>query len=288
MTRRAWVLFVGMCVFWGIPYLLIRVADASLPPVVLVFGRCAVGGLVLIPPAVRGGAFRDLRPRLGWVILLGFFEVVFPFLLIAFGEQRIPSSLSGLLVASLPIMVFLLGLRLDPAERASGIRVLGLLIGLAGVALLLGFDVGGSESELLGAGMVALATLCYAIGVLLIRFKLAGVSQLGVSARTMICACVVLAVPAAILAPHQVPPLPALAAVLVLGVVCTALAFVAYFNLVQIAGPSRAVLITYVNPAVAVLLGIVVLGERANLVTAAGFCLIVLGSWFATRGAAAA
>lgn len=288
MSGRAWVLFVGMCVFWGIPYLLIRVADESLSPVVIVFGRCAVGGLVLIPFALRRGAFRGLRPRLGWIVVLGFFEVIFPFTLIALGEEWIPSSLSGLLVASLPIMVFLLGLRLDPAERASGIRILGLFLGLAGVAVLLGLDVGGSGGQLLGAGMVVLATLCYAVGALIVRFKLSGVSQLGVSAGTMVWACAVLAVPTAFFAPHQMPPGAALAAVVVLGLVCTALAFVAYFNLIQIAGASRAVLITYVNPAVAVLLGIVVLSEKATLVTAIGFCLIVFGSWFATRRSPAA
>jgi drug/metabolite transporter (DMT)-like permease len=273
-----------MSLLWGIPYLLIRIAVADLSPVVLVFARTAIGALVLAPLAIRLRAFVGLRPLFGWLIVLTMFEVTVPFLLISFGEQHISSSLTGLLIASVPLLVAILAMRVDASERVHGWRLAGLLIGLAGVALVLGLDLGGDRLALLGGVMILLASLCYAAGVLVIRLRLGGVSQVGVAIAPLIVNSIVLAVPAALLAPHTVPPLTVILAVVVLGVACTGGAFVAYFTLIQEAGAARASVVTYINPAVAVALGALLLHEPIGPATIAGFVLIVLGSWLATTG----
>lgn len=284
MTRRAWALFILMSLLWGIPYLLIRIAVADLSPVVLVFARTAIGALVLAPLAIRLRAFVGLRPLFGWLIVLTMFEVTVPFLLISFGEQHIASSLTGLLIASVPLLVAILAVRVDASERVHGWRLAGLLIGLAGVALVLGLDLGGDRLALLGGVMILLASLCYAAGVLVIRLRLGGVSQVGVAIAPLIVNSIVLAVPAALLAPHTLPPLAVILSVVVLGVACTGGAFVAYFTLIQEAGAARASVVTYVNPAVAVALGALLLHEPIGPATIAGFVLIVVGSWLATTG----
>lgn len=284
MSRRAWALFILMSLLWGIPYLLIRIAVADISPVVLVFARTAIGALVLAPLAIRLRAFVGLRALFGWLIVLTMFEVTVPFLLISFGEQHITSSLTGLLIASVPLLVAILAVRVDASERVHGWRLAGLLIGLAGVALVLGLDLGGDRLALLGGVMILLASLCYAAGVLVIRLRLGGVSQVGVAIAPLIVNSIVLAVPAALLAPHTVPSLTVILAVVVLGVACTGGAFVAYFTLIQEAGAARASVVTYINPAVAVALGALLLHEPIGPATIAGFVLIVVGSWLATTG----
>ena len=273
-----------MSLLWGIPYLLIRVAVADLSPVVLVLARTAIGALVLAPLAIRLRAFVGLRPLLGWLLILTMLEVTVPFLLISFGEQHIASSLTGLLIASVPLLVAILAVRFDPSERVRGWRLGGLLIGLIGVALVLGLDLRGDRLALLGGVMILLASLCYAGGVLVIRLRLGGVSQLGVAIAPLVINSILLAVPAALLAPHALPPVTVIAAVVVLGVACTGGAFVAYFTLIQEVGPGRASVVTYINPAVAVALGALLLDEPIGPATVAGFVLIVMGSWLATTG----
>src|SRR5919197_5580648 len=150
MTRRAWLLFTSVSLLWGVPYLFIKVAVAELPPVTVVFVRVAIAALLLWPVAVRRGALRGLRNRLPQLMVLALLEIAIPFLLISMGEQRIASSLTGLLIAALPLFVALLALRFDAAERVRGVRLVGLLLGFSGVAALLGVDVGGDRAQLVG------------------------------------------------------------------------------------------------------------------------------------------
>jgi drug/metabolite transporter (DMT)-like permease len=283
MTRRAWLLFAAVALLWGVPYLFIKVAVAEVPPVTVVFARVALAAALLGPVAARRGALRGLRGRLPQLALLALLEITIPFLLISMGEQRITSSLAGLLIASMPLFVALLALRFDPAERVTGARLLGLLVGIAGVAALLGIDLAGDLSQVAGGAMVLLATLCYATSTLLVKRAFSDVPMLGVVTVATAISALLLAPFALALTPARLPSLNVALALAGLGVLCTAAGLLAYFALIVEAGPSRAAVITYMNPAVAVALGVAVLGEPLTGAILAGFALIIAGSWLSTR-----
>lgn len=285
MDRRAWWLFAAACVLWGIPYLFIAIAvDAGLSPGFLACARTALGFAVLAPLAWRAGAFRGLRAR--WRALLAYttVELVLPLPLIGWGEQRISSSLTAILIASLPLLVAVLVWRLQPSERVAGRRLVGLLVGFAGVVALLGLDVAGHPRELLGAGAVLLATVGYAAGPMIISRRLADLSPLGPVCASLGLAALLLSPLAAATAPTQMPGADGLVAVAVLGVACSAAAFIVFFALIARIGPSRAAIITYLNPVVAVALGVLVLDERPGPAAVAGLLLVLAGSWLATGG----
>jgi drug/metabolite transporter (DMT)-like permease len=285
MTRKGWFLFIAMSVIWGIPYLFIKIAVQELDPAVVVFARVGIAALVLLPIAIQQGALRQLRTRWFIVAALACVQIIAPFLLISYGEQHIASSLTSLLIASDPLLVVLFALRLDPGERVNGLRLLGLLVGMVGVITLLGLDVGGDSQRLLGAALVLLAAACYALSALLVkRPTIATLPGLGVVTVACLTATIVLIPLAATRLPARLPTLEVLASLLVLGLICTALAYVLYFTLIMEVGASRATVITYVNPAVSVLLGVILLGEPLNLPIILGFLLIILGSWFSTGG----
>jgi drug/metabolite transporter (DMT)-like permease len=283
MTRRAWVLFATVSLLWGVPYLFIKVAVAEVPPVTVVFVRVALAAALLAPVAARRGALRGLRGRLPPLVVLSLTEITVPFLLISTGEQRITSSLAGLLIAAMPLFVALLALRFDAAERVSGSRLLGLLLGLGGVALLLGVDLGGDLEQVIGGAMVLLATLCYAGSTLLVKRAFSDVPMLGVVTVATAISSLLLAPFALALTPARLPSINVVLALVALGVLCTAAGLLSYFALIVEAGPSRASVITYMNPGVAVALGVAILGEPLTGGILAGFVLIIAGSWLSTR-----
>jgi drug/metabolite transporter (DMT)-like permease len=285
MTRRGWLLFISMSVIWGIPYLFIKIAVRELDPTVVVFARVGIAAAVLLPVAVQRGVLRQLREHWLVVAALACVQIVGPFLLISYGEQHITSSLTSLLIAADPLFVVLFALRFDPSERASGLRLVGLLIGIVGVIVLLGLDVGGDEQRLLGAVLVLLAAAGYAISALLIkRPTIAVLPTLGVVTVMCITATIVLLPLTLTRLPSKTPSPEVIASLLVLGLICTALAYLLFFALVAEVGASRATVITYVNPAVAVLLGVILLGEPLDAAIIVGFLLIIVGSWLSTGG----
>jgi drug/metabolite transporter (DMT)-like permease len=287
MTRRAWLMFAAVSLLWGVPYLFIKVAVAEVPPVTVVFARVALAALLLGPVAARRGALRGLRGRLPQLAALALLEITIPFLLISMGEQRITSSLAGLLIAALPLFVALLALRFDRAERVGGLRLLGLLLGIGGVTVLLGIDIGADQARFVGAVMVLLATLSYAGSTLLVKRAFSDVPLLGVVTVATAISSLLLAPFAAALTPARLPSLQVVLALAALGVLCTAAGLLLFFALIVEAGPSRAAVITYMNPAVAVTLGVLVLGEPLTGAIIGGFLLIILGSWLSTRRPAA-
>ena len=289
MSGRAWLLFGAVSLVWGVPYFFIKVAvEADVPPAFVAWSRVALAGVLILPLAVRRQALDGLAGRAWAIAAYAGCEIAAPFTLIAVGEQHIASSLTAILIASMPLMVALLSIRFSPADRPTGLRVVGLLVGLAGVVALLGVDVAGEADELLGAALVLVAPLCYATAPIIVNRRLADLDSLGPVAVSLGLAAIVLT-PAAIAAPpDQTPSLDALASIVVLGVVCTALGLVLFFQLIAEAGPSRASVITYVNPLVAVVLGLVVLDEQLGATTAIGTLLILGGSWLATGGRARA
>jgi len=284
LSLRAWSCFAAVSVLWGIPYLFIKLAVEECPPVFVAWGRVAIGAAILLPWAWRKGLLGQLRGRLRWACLWGLTEITIPFPLIAFGETRVSSSLTAILIAAAPLMVALLGEVFDPAERARGAQLVGLLIGLGGVILLMGIDVAGSGAELLGAGAILLGTLCYAVGPFNLRGPLSGADSIGVVAVALTFATVALGPFALTNPPASTPSATAIASIVVLGVLCSAAALVLFAVLVAEVGGGRALVITYVSPVVAVALGVAVLGESLGAGAIAGLLLILAGSWLATGG----
>jgi len=271
-----------MSVIWGIPYLLIKVAVDEVSPVVVVFARCVVGAVILLPWTIAKG---QLRPALRhWRALLLFtvLEMAGPWLLLSYAEQSLSSSLTGLLVATVPFVAALAARLAGEEERLTPVRLLGMGIGVVGIAALLGLDVGGAQ--LLPILAVALTVIGYATGPLVISRSLPDVP--GVAASS-----IALFVTAVVYAPFAVPRLDEIAdasasavvSLVALGAICTALALALFFALIREVGPQRALVITFVNPAVAVLLGVVLLGEPFTLGIAVGLPLVLVGCVLATR-----
>ncbi|MFN2628896.1 MAG: DMT family transporter [Gaiellaceae bacterium] len=283
MSPRGWALFAAVSVIWGMPYLFIKIAvDDGLSPGFLAWSRVTLAALVLLPLAWRAGALRGLPFR--WLALFATLEIAVPFPLIGFGEQRISSSLAAILIATLPLVVACLALRFDHAERPTPTRLAGMLVGLGGVVALVGIDIGGRGAELLGAGAVLFATIGYAAGPLIVKRKLSDADPLGPVTAAMAIASIMLMPFGIGDLPAEVPSREAVASVVVLGLVCSALAFLVFFRLIAEVGPSRATVITYVNPIVALALGVAVLGEDVTAGAVAGLLLILAGSWLATDG----
>jgi drug/metabolite transporter (DMT)-like permease len=236
VSRRGWVLFLTMSVIWGIPYLLIKVAVEELSPATLVFLRCGLAALVLVPLAASRGGLR--APLRHWKPLLAFtlLEMTGPWLLLAYAEQTLTSSLTGLLVATVPIVSVVAGRVVGEDDRLDPLRVAGMVVGLLGVGALLGLDIGGGE--VMAVGAVALTVLGYGTAPLIISRKLGGVSSTGVSAwALLLTALVYLPLAGPRLASEGLPSGTVVGAVLTLALVCTAAALVLFFALIREVGP---------------------------------------------------
>jgi drug/metabolite transporter (DMT)-like permease len=285
MTRKGWLLFIAMSVFWGIPYFFIKIAVGELDPVVVVFARVGIAAIVLLPVAIHQGMLRQFRTKWYIISAFAFVQIIVPFLLITYGEQHIASSLTSLLISADPLLVALFALRFDSSERVGGWRLIGLFIGLVGVIVLLGLDVGGDTQRLLGAIFVLIATACYAISALLVkRPVIALLPRIGVVAIACATATIVLLPLAVTHLPGKVPSPAVIASLIVLGLICTALAYITYMALISEVGASRATVITYLNPVVSVFLGVIILSEPLNVAIIVGFLLIIAGSWLSTGG----
>ncbi len=281
MSRRGWALFAAMSVIWGIPYLLIKVAVGGVPVPVLVLARVGIGSALLLPIAIRRRQLGGLRPRWHWLAAFAAVEIIIPWLLLSEAERKLTSSLSGLLIASVPIIVVVLARLTGGTDRLTVVRWAGLLAGLGGVALLAGPTAAGGDA--LSITEVLLVAVCYATGPLIASRKLGDLPPLGMTAVCLGLASIVYAPLAALTWPTAMPSWPVLGALAGLAVVCTAAAFPLFFRLIAEAGPARASVITYINPAVAVALGVSVLGERFTPAMAGAFVLILGGSVLATR-----
>lgn len=285
MTRRAWMAFAAMSLIWGIPYLLIRIAVRhGVTPGFLAFGRVALAAIVLLVLAWRAGSLRTLRGHWGVMLVYAVAEIVIPFSLIAFGEQRVSSSLTAILISTTPLFAALIAVRFNRSERPTPVRVVGLAAGFGGVVALVGIDVAGSGSELIGAAAILVGAVGYAIGATLVRLRLTALDPRATMGGSLAIAAVLLAPYAALDPPAAVPGPGAIACIVALGLVCTALAFVVYTILIAEAGTTRATVITYINPLVAVALGVSLLGEQLGLGAIAGLLLILAGSWLSTDG----
>ena len=281
MSRRGWLLFAAMGVIWGMPYLLIKVAVGGVSVPVLVCTRVAIGSALLLPTAIRGGHLSKLRGHARWLAAFTLVEIVGPFALLSNAEKHLPSSTSGLLVAAVPIFGAIIAVLLGSADRPTPVRWLGLAIGLGGVAVLAG--PGAGKGGVLPVMEVLGTALGYSIGPLIASRKLAELPPVGVNAVCLGIAAVIYAPFAAFTWPDHWPDGKVLASLAGLGVICTAAAFLVFFALIAEVGPARATVITYVNPAVAVALGVLVLNEPLTAAIGAAFVLVLGGSVLATR-----
>jgi drug/metabolite transporter (DMT)-like permease len=284
---RGWTAFVALGVIWGLPYFFIKIALQEVSPIILAFSRVLLAAVILLPIAWRRGALRNLGKHKGAIVAFGLVEFAVPFSLISLGERWISSSVTGILIAMVPMSIALIQ-RFFGVHEALGVwRVVGLVTGFVGVAALLG--TGSIEGALGWAGVACmlLATICYAIGPLIIQRHMQGLDSIGPLAASLFVASLILLIPAALEFPARLPSAQAMVSIAVLGVVCTAVAMLLMFYLVRHAGASRASVITYINPVVATLLGVWVLNEHLGIGGFVAFALILLGSFLATRGAVA-
>ena len=280
MTARGWILFAAMCVIWGVPYLLIKVAVEDVSPSMLVLARTGIAALLLLPIAAVRDELRVLLPHWRPVLAFAAIEIALPWVLLGSAETRISSSLTALLIAAVPLVGTGIALVTVPRERLTLDRGLGLALGMVGVASIVGLGIEGAS--MVAILQVLAVAVCYAVGPVILQRWLSHLPPLGVIAASLGVSALVYVPITAIAGAGSAPSADALASIVVLAVVCTAIAFLVFFALIAEVGPARATVITYVNPAVALTLGVVVLDESFTIATAVGFGLILLGSVLAT------
>jgi drug/metabolite transporter (DMT)-like permease len=269
-----------MCVIWGIPYLLIRVAVRELAPVTLVFLRTAIGALLLTPVAAVRGELRPLmrhwRPLLAYTAV----EVAIPWVLLARAETKLTSSLTGLLIAAVPLVGALIVTLTGDRERLGGRRWLGLLVGIAGVAAIVGLNLG--QIDVVALVEIGFVAVGYAVGPIILSRSMSDLPAYGVVAASLLLSAIVYAPFAAANWPSAMPSAHVVESVLGLAIICTALAFLVFFALIAEVGPVRATVITYINPAVAAILGVALLDEHLTTGMVVGFALVLTGCVLAT------
>ncbi|HEV7642154.1 MAG TPA: EamA family transporter [Gaiellaceae bacterium] len=280
MSRRGWLLFGAMCVIWGIPYLLIRVAVRELAPVTLVFLRTTIGALLLTPVAAYRGELRPLlrhwRPLLAYTAV----EVAIPWVLLARAETKLTSSLTGLLIAAVPLVGAVIVTLTGERERLGGRRWIGLLVGIVGVAAIVGLNLG--QIDVVALVEIGFVAVGYAVGPIILSRSMTDLPAYGVVAASLLLTGIVYAPFAAANWPTKLPSAHVVESVLGLAVICTALAFLVFFALIAEVGPVRATVITYINPAVAAALGVTLLHEHLTTGMVIGFALVLAGCVLAT------
>ena len=283
MTRRGLILFIALGVAWGIPYLFIKVAVQELEPAMLVLARSALAAILLVPLAIFrheiGPVLRHWKPLLAYTIV----EIIIPWYFLSSAEQHLPSSTAGLLLAAVPLAGVGVAFALGRPSKLSGVNWLGIATGMLGVAALVGLDVEGSD--LVSVAQMAVVAVGYALGPAILSRWMPEVPGVGIVALSLAGAAIAY-IPIVLLTgawPTVVPSPMVIVAVIVLAVVCSALAFLLMVGLISEIGPVKATTITYVNPAVAILAGVIFLGERVTVWTIVGFALVLAGSWLVTR-----
>lgn len=268
-------------VIWGMPYLFIKIAMETFEPATLVLLRVVLAGAILLPIAASRGQLRGLRRHLPWIVLFAIMEIGIAWTFINLAERDLTSSLTALVLATIPTIAAISARVAGLDDRLTGWRLVGLALGFAGVVILVGLDVSGGS--LVAIAFLLIAAVCYATAPLIVDRKLSDVPSMGVIAISMLVNIVIFAIPGVVQWPRTAIPTSAWVSAIVLGLICSALAFIVFFKLIAEVGPARTTLVTYINPVVAVVLGVVILSEPFTAGIALGFPLILLGSWLASR-----
>jgi len=279
VTRRQLTVLVLLSAIWGASFLFIKVGVRELSPSDVVLGRLLIGTACLLPLAAFRGGLAPLKGHVWAVCILGLFNNALPFWLLGFAEQRIDSGLTAVIQASAPILTVLLARRVDPTQRASRAQLAGLAVGFVGVAVLVGHERGG---ELIGALAVVGTATCYAFSVLFAGRWTRAVPPLQLSIGQLGAAAVLIAPFGLAQHPDSVPTWKPLVSILLLGVLGTGVAYLLYFALIQSAGASKAILVTYLVPAFALFYGATVLDEPLMARALGGLALILGGTTLAT------
>jgi drug/metabolite transporter (DMT)-like permease len=270
-----------MSVIWGIPYLFIRIAVAEVSPAFLVLARTAIAAAILLPIALVRADLRAVIGRWRWLAGFAVIEIAIPWVLLGSAEQKVTSSLAALVIAAVPLVGVGIALLTGRSERLGRQGIAGLLLGLAGVVAIVGGDLATTEPialvQLMGVAV------CYALGPVILVRRLDGLPSIGVMALSLGLVCLLYVPIGALQWPAAIPSPAVIASIVTLGVVCTAIAFLVFAALIAAVGPVRATVITYINPAVAAVLGVVVLNETLTPAMIAGFGLVTIGSILATR-----
>jgi drug/metabolite transporter (DMT)-like permease len=283
VTRRDYSLFGLLCVIWGIPYLFIKFALTDFSPASVVFLRTSIAALIMVPIAIARGEIRLALKSYRWVLVFALVEMAGPWLLLNDAETRVSSGLGALMIATTPLMGTLIGAFLGDRSAWHSTRLIGLGIGFAGVTALVWLDISGGTADLRSILQLIVVSFGYAAAPAMAARKLSHVSTFGVIALSVAIVAVIYLIPGIYTWPSHTPSMKAIGSVFVLGVICTALAFLVFFTLLDRMGAVRITLVTYINPAVAVALGIIFLNEPITIGTAIGFPLVLIGSWYATK-----
>lgn len=282
---RAWILFAAMAVLWGMPYLFIKQAVDSYSPASVVAGRTLLAAALLLPFALHRRALRPAWSKIGWVLAFGAIEMAGPFLLLGHAEQTLPSGLTGLLVATVPLFAALIAFTGGDRSVLRPARMIGLFVGFVGVAIIVigpGLAAGGTAG-LIAIGEVLLVAVCYAVAPFIVARRLGDVPALG-TVTIALAAVGLFYLPIGFLTQTEVPTVQSTVSLIALAVLCTAVAFIVFFALIDRVGPARAPLFTYLNPVVAIVLGVLVLGEEVTPGLLIGFPIVILGCWLAATG----
>jgi drug/metabolite transporter (DMT)-like permease len=289
MSKRGWFLFVALGIIWGTPYLFIRVAVVDLSPAIVVFGRVMIAAALLLPIAIHQGQARSLRTHWRGILAFAVIEICIPFGSLGIAEKEISSSLTGLLIAMVPLINAVISRRLGLDSDWDVRRIIGLFVGFIGVGMLVGFDI--SADNYWAIALCLVAATGYALGPIIITKMLSDVASIGVIAWSLLLAGLIYlpVVTYEVLSDSwraagvSNVSLNAILSVVALGVLCSAIAFVGVFALIKEVGPTRTTVITYINPAVAIILGVIVLNEPITTGILIGFPLVLIGSVMATR-----
>ena len=284
MSRRAYFHFAVSGLFWGIPYLLMKVAVRDLEPAVIVCGRVLIGAAILIPLAIHQKVLMDAIRGWRYVLPYAIFEMMIPWILITNAEKKISSGLAGLLVATVPIWSTIFASLAGDKTVWHSKRLVGIAVGFAGLVGLVGYESIFGETDIISILMMVVAAISYSFAVNMISLKLPDVSGIAINGVAMFITAVAYA-------PLMIMQWPAAGTVssesalslLALGIFCTALAFISFFIVMKEIGPARASIGTYVNTAVAVVLGVIILSEPLTLGIIIGLPLVMIGSFLASR-----
>lgn len=283
VTRRGLFLFVALGIAWGIPYLFIKVAVSELEPAMVVLGRAGLAALVLLPIAIFRRELLPVLRRWRPLAIYTVVEIVIPWYFLSVAETRISSSTAGLLISAVPLAGVGVGILLGRRARLSGLNWVGIGLGMLGVAALVGFEVG--ASDMIAVAQIAVVVVGYALGPAILAKYVPELPGVGVTAVSLAAAAIVYVPFVAFTGafPTEWPSVPVIVSIVVLALVCSALAFILMVALVGEIGPVRMSAITYVNPAVAILAGWIFLSEAITPWTIVGFALVLCGSYLVTR-----
>jgi drug/metabolite transporter (DMT)-like permease len=283
MSRRNWFLFIFVGFLWGIPYLLIKVAVDELSPAVIVFSRVAIGSAILIPMAMRRGSLMPAIKAWRYVIPYAIGEMIGPWFLITAAEEKMTSGLAGLLVATVPIWATLIASLHGDKTVWQSKRLIGILIGFIGIVLVVGIESFSGRQSIVAIFMILIAAIGYAWAVTMVTSKIPHIEPISINAVAMVFTVIVYLPFLFLYMPDKVPSTEALGSVIILGLFPTALAFILFFQLIKDIGTARGSLVTYLNTAFAVMLGVIILNEPFTLGIAIGLPLVLIGSYFASR-----